>query len=232
MKTKVLIIDDDEEANRLLSAYLSQFEFEVVSATLPELGLQMIKSKKPALVVLDVMLPGRSGFDLCREIRRSSALPIIMVTARGDLGDRIVGLEAGADDYLPKPYEPRELIARIQSVLRRTQGALTTKIKIRRSGDLFVDPGKAVAMLRTDDLHLTATEISVLCLLMDNVGKTVSREEIYQHLRGGDWDGADRSVDMVVSRLRTKLMDDSKQAVFLKTMWGDGYRFVGDVIFE
>jgi DNA-binding response OmpR family regulator len=230
MKTKILIIDDDEELNRLLSTYLEQFDFEVMTASHPSRGLELLKSQNPALIVLDVMLPERSGFELCTEIRRTSSVPIIMLTARGDLNDRVVGLELGADDYLPKPYGPRELVARIQSVLRRTNGKLAArKRRVLQSGDLKVDLGNSSAYLAEQNLDLTTAELSVLGYLLENPGRTLTREEIFQQIRGTQWDSVDRSVDMVVSRLRFKLKDDTKRPRYLKTMWGAGYRFLGEV---
>jgi DNA-binding response OmpR family regulator len=225
MKPKILIIDDDAEANRLLATYLGQFDFDVIAAVRPESGMALISSEQPALLILDIMLPGKSGFEMCRQIREFSNLPIIMVTARGELNDRVTGLESGADDYLSKPFEPRELVARIHSVLRRFE--IKSTRQLRRSGNLITDREKASATLDKKDLELTSVEFSVLSFLMDHAGKTMSREKIYQHLKGTDWDGVDRSVDMIVSRLRTKLKEDSKKAKFVKTMWGDGYRFVG-----
>jgi DNA-binding response OmpR family regulator len=232
MKTKILIIDDDAEANRLLSTYLQQFDFEVRSALRSDTGLELIITEKPALIILDLMLPGKSGLDVCKEIRKISNLPVIMVTARGELGDRISGLESGADDYLAKPFEPRELVLRIQSVLRRLQSPSVKKLAIRKCGDLVVNSDSASALLGKKDLELTAAEFSILSFLMDHAGVTMSRESIYQHIKGTNWDGVDRSVDMIVSRLRTKLREDSKKAKFLKTMWGDGYRFVGVIAEE
>ncbi len=231
MKNTILIIDDDVELNRLLSAYLAQFDFEAVTAADPTQGLQLLKSARPALIVLDVMLPERNGFELCTEIRKTSTVPIIMLTARGDLSDRIVGLELGADDYLPKPYEPRELVARIQSVLRRTLAgpAAPSRKSVLRSGELMIDPEQGKALLGAVDLELTTAEFSVLSFLMTNAGKTVSRDEIFQQVRGAQWDSVDRSVDMVVSRIRHKLKDDSRHSRFLKTIWGEGYRFVGPI---
>ena len=230
-KTKILIIDDDEELNRLLSSYLGQFSFEVITTARPSEGLAALQTLQPDLIVLDVMLPEKNGFEVCQEIRRSYRTPIIMLTARGDLSDRVVGLELGADDYLPKPYEPRELVARIQSVLRRTRAAQEGPAKVTLvSDDLTLDLNKASARLSGEELELTTAEFSVLRHLMENSGKTLSRDEITQAMRGGShWDSMDRTVDMIVSRLRGKLKDDSKHPRFLKTMWGEGYRFVGDV---
>ena len=226
----ILIIDDDEELNTLLTSYLKQFNFDVVSAIQPSLGLEILQTRKVDMIVLDVMLPEKSGFEVCREIRKTSKTPIIMLTARGDLSDRVVGLELGADDYLPKPYEPRELVARIQSVLRRTQGHLVeTESRYIESHDLIVDMNKASATLTGNNLDLTTAEFTVLKILIENVGRTLSRDELTQAMRGSQWDATDRTVDMVVSRLRHKLHDDSKNPVYLKTIWGEGYRFVGDI---
>ena len=229
--TKILIIDDDKELNNLLSSYLKQFNFEILTSTTPTEGLNLLASFHPDLIVLDVMLPEKNGFEVCQEIRRTSKIPIIMLTARGDLSDRIVGLELGADDYLPKPYDPRELVARIQSVLRRTQGTLhgaAAKTHLR-SQELSVDLIKASAELAGQDLELTTSEFSVLKHLMENAGRTLSRDEIVHNMRGNNWDSLDRTVDMIVSRLRHKLKDASKNPQYLKTMWGEGYRFVGNV---
>ncbi len=229
MGQKILVIDDDQELNRLLTSYLARFDFEVISAINPEVGLSLFKSENPALIVLDVMLPGKNGFKVCEEIRQQSAIPIIMLTARGELSDRVVGLEMGADDYMPKPYEPRELVARIQSVLRRHSGKVVTGSMILKSEDLLVNHGRASAELSGQDLELTSSEFSVLWYLMENSDRTLSREAIFSHLRGGSWDGLDRSVDMILSRLRLKLKDSTKQSKYIKTMWGDGYRFVGKI---
>ncbi len=227
---KILVIDDDTELNSLLSSYLGQFNFEVITATLPSEGMKLLASGKPDLIVLDVMLPERNGFEVCQEIRKTSRVPIIMLTARGDLSDRVVGLELGADDYLAKPYEPRELVARIQSVLRRVQAPPPGAKTVLKSQELTVDLVKASAHFSGVDLELTTAEFAVLRRMMENPGKTISRDDITHAMRGGgQWDSMDRTVDMIVSRLRSKLKDDTKHPRFLKTMWGEGYRFVGDV---
>ncbi len=231
---KILIIDDDQEANGLLTRYLNKFGFDVISACHPQRGLELIKEQTPDLIVLDVMLPGKNGFEVCKEIRRDATIPIIMLTARGDLSDRIVGLEIGADDYMPKPYEPRELVARIQSVLRRTEAptAAKSETSFLKSGELVVDLNKAEAKLGDEALDLTTTEFEILCLLMKNRGHTLSREKILEQLRGVEWDNIDRTIDVLVSRLRHKLKEDPKHPRFLKTVWGSGYRFVGEVTHE
>jgi DNA-binding response OmpR family regulator len=232
---KILIIDDDRELNGLLAQYLPRYGYEVITATHPTEGLESLKLHQPNLVVLDVMLPEKSGFELCIEIRRFSQVPILMLTARGDTSDRILGLEIGADDYLSKPYEPRELAARIQSILRRTSipvpgPALSVEQKLALpSGKLIIDRIKNVAYLDGKDIGLTTTEFEILSLLVQHAGQTVTREMIAQGVRGIQWDAIDRSIDVLVSRVRHKLGEDSRQPRYLKTMWGNGYRFIGEV---
>jgi DNA-binding response OmpR family regulator len=178
-------------------------------------------------------MPDKTGFEVCKEIRDTSSTPIIILSARGDLNDRLVGLELGADDYIPKPYEPRELLARIQSVLRRTDNQFQNQQlvnKIFKSQDLVVDLVKATVALSGDVLDLTTMEFEMLCLFMQNPGVTLSREQVVDKLRGIEWDSIDRTIDVLISRLRSKLKDDVKNPKFLKTIWGSGYRFIGEVV--
>jgi two-component system phosphate regulon response regulator OmpR len=178
-------------------------------------------------VILDVMLPGRDGFRVCREIRRESAVPIIMLTARGDLPDRVAGLELGADDYLAKPFEPRELVARIQTVLRRV-GETHPRLKGQRlrAEALTVDLRSRTAWLDDAPLDLTTTEFEILALFLQRPGAVLSRDEIMERVRGTDWEAYNRSIDIVVSRLRHKLHDDPKRPRYFKTVWGTGYLFL------
>lgn len=229
-KKKILIIDDDEELNELLSDFLSKQNFDVFTATHPNLGLEYFTQHRPHLIVLDIMLPEKTGFDVCKEIRETSKVPIIILSARGTLDDRLAGLDLGADDYMPKPYEPRELLARIQSVLRRTEiYKLGAESKILRSYDLVIDMNKASVSLAGNPLELTTMEFELLCLFMQNPGVTLSREQVVDKLRGIEWDSIDRTIDVLISRLRSKLKDDVKHPKYLKTIWGSGYRFVGEV---
>jgi DNA-binding response OmpR family regulator len=206
----------------------------VVTANLPSEGLKLLASEKPSLVVLDVMMPEKSGFEVCMEIRRSSQVPILMLTARGDTSDRILGLEIGADDYLPKPYDPRELVARIQSILRRT----ASPSQVQSQGEAHSAESTGSEKLRVDwvknavyvggkDVGLTTTEFEILALLVRHPGETITRERIAKEIRGIQWDSIDRSIDVLVSRVRHKLGEDSRHPKYLKTMWGDGYRFIG-----
>lgn len=224
MKPTLLIIDDDQKLNRLLQEYLADFGFHTVSAVHPEEGLKKIKQVDPALIILDVMLPDMNGFEVCKRIRSESKVPIIMLTARGELMDRVVGLELGADDYLQKPFEPRELAARIQSVLRRS--AKTEATGVRRFGPLRIDLERREVRLDGNMIPLTTNEFAALALLTDRPGKVMDRDTILQTLRGMDCEAFNRSVDITMSRLRQKLGDDPKAPVFIKTIWGAGYVFV------
>ncbi len=226
MKKTILIIDDDEKLNALLIDYLAKYEFQVISATHPEEGLKKLKSLSPNLVILDVMLPGMNGFEVIKIIRRTQAVPVIMLTARGEFADRVVGLELGADDYLAKPFEPRELAARIQSILRRTeQSVISAK---RRFGPLVIDFQKRLACLRDQPLDLTTTEFAALSLLVENPGAVLNRDQIMDALRGVECDAFNRSIDITMSRLRQKLKDNPKNPDFIKTVWGTGYVFIAE----
>lgn len=222
MTTQVLIIDDDERLGALLSEYLGRFGFAVTTATHPEGGLRLVKQAE--IVILDVMLPDMDGFAVCRKIRETSRVPVIMLTARGDVMDRIVGLELGADDYLPKPFEPRELVARIQAVLRR--GKASEDDEVMRAGPLEVNWTAHSAHLNGVDLALTTAEFALLGLLVRNRGRVLSRDRILDETRGVDWDSFDRSVDILVSRLRQKLGDDARRPAYIRTVRGAGYSFI------
>ena len=226
MLQKILVIDDDEKLNELLKNYLSDFGFQVLSATHPERGLQLLASRKPDLVILDVMLPEMSGFEVCKRIRQDSDVPVIMLTARGEIMDRVVGLELGADDYLPKPFEPRELVARIQTVLRRT--VRTDVSQVQQYGALKIDFPRRKAFIAGRDVDLSTNEFTALSLLVRHIGRVMDRDQIMQELRGMDSDAFNRTVDITMSRLRQKLGDDPKQPTFIKTVWGAGYVFIGE----
>ena len=225
MATRVLVIDDDERLNALLTEYLGQFGFAVRAVAHPEEGLRALKVDPPDIIVLDLMLPGMDGLAVCRKIRDSSRIPILMLTARGDVTDRILGLELGADDYLPKPFEPRELVARLQAVLRR--GASPAAEDTLRAGELELSRETCSARLAGRPLALTTAEIELLGFLMRNWGRVLSRDRILDETRGIDWEAYDRSIDVLVSRLRQKLGDDARRPVFIRTVRGTGYSFIG-----
>jgi two-component system phosphate regulon response regulator OmpR len=223
MRGRVLVIDDDRKLCGLLSAYLGGSGFEVLTAHEADEGMRLLRSDHPDLVVLDVMLPGMDGFETCRAIRRASAVPIVMLTARGDVTDRVVGLELGADDYMQKPFEPRELVARIQAILRR--GRSTDDVWT--FGALRVDPQRRSAYLNDEQVPLTTAEFNLLELLIRSRGRVLSRGNILDQVKGETWDAFDRSIDVLVSRLRQKLDDDPRQPRYVRTVRGSGYAFVG-----
>jgi len=224
-RTRVLLIDDDEKMNALLGRYLGRFNFAVKAVTHPKEALQALTVDPPDIVILDVMLPDMDGFAVCRTVRESSRIPIIMLTARGGVGDRIVGLELGADDYVSKPFEPRELMARIQAVLRRAAQAVTEdRVRV---GPLDVNWTASSTRLNGRLLSLTPAEFELLGLLVRNRGRVLSRDRIMDETHGLDLEAYDRSIDVLVSRLRQKLGDDSKQPTFIRTMRGLGYKFIG-----
>lgn len=226
-KQKLIIIDDDEKLNGLLQNYLTGFGFEVISCLHPANGLQKIKSEQPDLIILDIMLPDMDGFAVCKEIRKNYAIPVIMLTARGDVTDRIVGLELGADDYLPKPFEPRELVARIQTILRRVTNQYNPSVSLRFN-HLEIFPEKQSISLDGEPVEITIMEFQLLYMLAEKQGRIVTRDQILDNLRGIDWSAFDRSVDVLVSRLRQRLKDDPKNPRFIKTIWRTGYMFIGD----
>ncbi len=224
--TEILLIDDDKKLADLLGQYFAQFGFELASATLPSQGFSLLEKNNYDLVILDIMLPEMDGFEVCKAIRRNSNIPIIMLTARGEVMDRIVGLELGADDYLPKPFEPRELVARIHGVLKRAKSATETvnNQAAELSFDtLLIDTGRRQARLDGDELLLSAMEYQLLLLFASSPNKTFSRDELLNQLKGIDADVYTRSIDILVSRLRQKL----KPHDFIRTIRGQGYLFVG-----
>ena len=228
---KLLVIDDDSKLNRLLTDYLGGMGFQFLTAIKPSEELKFLEREKPDLVILDIMLPEMDGLEVCRTIRKDSKIPIIMLTARGETTDRIVGLEIGADDYLPKPFEPRELVARIQSVLRRAGKGNDEKEERLFSG-LRVNYPRQRVELDGKLLDLTTLEFECLALLTQHGRKILDRGRIMEALHGVEWDAYSRTVDINMSRLRQKLKDDSKHPRFIKTIWGSGYMFIGKEDFE
>jgi two-component system, OmpR family, response regulator len=221
---RILLIDDDAQLGAPLATYFQRFELSLTHALRPSDGLQRLRSGQFDAAILDVMLPEMDGFELCRTIRKDSDIPIIMLTARGDVMDRVVGLEIGADDYLPKPFEPRELVARLQTVLRRRvqpavhgHGAAAAD-ELRFEG-LTLDPARRSVTRQGEALELTSTEFDLLHLLAREAGKVLSRDDILNHLRGHEAELFTRAVDIVVSRLRKKL----EPLDCIKTLRNAGY---------
>jgi len=221
---RILLIDDDAQLGPPLGAYFARFDMSLVCALRPSKGLALLGESTFDVVILDVMLPEMDGFEVCRTLRKTSDVPVIMLTARGDVMDRVVGLELGADDYLPKPFEPRELVARIQTVLRRRQPAASslgpgTGIARLVFEGLQIDPDKRSVLLSGQPVELTSTEFDLLYLLAKEPGKVLSRDDILNQLRGHDAELYSRAVDIVISRLRKKL----EPLDCIKTLRNAGY---------
>ena len=223
----ILIIDDDTQLTELLIEFLSSYKYNVVAKHTPEKGLEHLEKKGTDAIILDIMLPGMDGFQVLRKIRENSAIPVIMLTARGEVTDRIVGLELGADDYLPKPFEPRELLARIQSILRRTHSSAAIVENVQFKG-LRIDKNKQEVLLDDKPIFLSTTEYEALILFVEYAGETLDREFLVENLRGISWQSYDRSVDVLVSRLRGKLGETPNKTRFIKTIHGLGYKFIGE----
>lgn len=222
---RILLIDDDAELGPPLAAYFLRFDMSLVHALRPSEGLALLRAGGPAAgfdcAILDVMLPEMDGFELCRTLRKDSDIPIIMLTARGDVMDRVVGLELGADDYVPKPFEPRELVARVQTVLRRRVTPVPASPATARLvfEGLVVDPATRTVQRQGEPVELTGTEFDLLHLLAREAGKVFSRDDILNHLRGHEAELYTRAVDIVVSRLRKKL----EPLDCIKTLRNAGY---------
>ncbi len=216
---RVLLIDDDEQLGPPLATYFQRFELVLTHALKPSEGLARLRSGAFDAAILDVMLPEMDGFALCRAIRKESDIPIVMLTARGDVMDRVVGLELGADDYLPKPFEPRELVARVQTVLRRRPAAPAAQAAVLAFEGLTIDPARRSVTRQGEAVELTGTEFELLHLLARESGRVFSRDDILGHLRGHDAELYTRAVDIVVSRLRRKL----EPLDCIKTLRNAGY---------
>ncbi len=227
--TKVLLVDDDVELCEMLSEYLAPEGFDVDASHDGESGAQRGVDEDFDVVVLDVMLPGLNGFDVLNRIRSASQVPVLMLTARGDDLDRIVGLEMGADDYLPKPCNPRELVARLRAILRRTQSiasaqSAATKDEVLRCGELELRPGSRLAKLGNQALDLTSTEYSLLEMLVRQAGQVVSKDQLSEQALGRELARYDRSIDVHLSNLRRKLGTEKDQASYIQTVRGMGYQ--------
>ncbi len=219
------MIDDDEKLVALVQEYLEPQGFELVVAHDGQLGLELVAAQDPALVILDLMLPSIDGLEICRRIRQTSQVPILMLTARGDDTDRIVGLELGADDYLAKPFNPRELLARLRAILRRSANAGAAPVQEPlRVGTLTVDPASRRVELAGREIDLTTAEFDLLRALAAHAGQVLSRDRLLQEVHGSGWSAYDRSVDVHVSRIRQKIGDDPKRPALLKTVRGVGYQ--------
>ena len=226
MTHTILVVDDEARIVKLVRDYLERAGFAVLSARDGEAALLLTRRERPDLIILDLMLPGVDGLDVCRRLRQESAVPIIMLTARVEETDRIVGLELGADDYVTKPFSPRELVARVRAALRRASGQIGPA-SIIRAGDLQLDTATMTATAGGQAVDLTPTEFQLLAALARQPGRIFSREQLLEAIHGVAFDGYDRSVDSHIKNLRRKIEPDPRQPRHIETVYGVGYRLVG-----
>jgi DNA-binding response OmpR family regulator len=224
----VLLVEDDLRLASLTKEYLEGHGVAVVHVSEGRRGQDEALTGKYDAVLLDLMLPGRDGLEVCREVRARSDVPIVVLTARGEEADRVMGLELGADDYLAKPYSPRELLARIRAVVRRAKGRAGPARDVVRVGTLAVDPAARRVTLGEREIALTGYEFALLLALARRAGRVLSREQLMELARGSAEDAFDRSIDVHVSRLRQKLGDDPKHPRLIKTVRGAGYVLAGE----
>ncbi|MEH0021199.1 MAG: winged helix-turn-helix domain-containing protein [Desulfobacter sp.] len=226
---RILLVEDDLRLATLVSDYLGKQEYDITVEHHGDRAVPKIMQDQPDLVILDLMLPGKDGFAICREVRHSYKGPILILTAREDDMDQVVGLELGADDYVKKPVEPRVLLARIRALFRRAApGAGAESVTEITFGGLFLCSSSRNVTLDGNAVDLSTTEFDLLWLLASKAGEVLDRDQLCQTVKGIEYDGIDRSIDVAVSRLRKKLKDNPEHPSRIKTVWGSGYLFVAD----
>lgn len=225
MAQTILVVDDEPQIVKVLRGYLEQAGFRVVTAHDGPMAITQYKREKPDLVVLDLSLPGLDGLDVARRLRSMSNVPIIMVTARVEETDRLIGLELGADDYVTKPFSPREVAARVRAVLRRAESAPASP-EIIRAADITIDRARHAVMRGEEPIDLTPTEFGLLVALAREPGRVFSRLQLLEAAQGDAFEGYERTVDAHVKNLRAKLERDPRQPRYVETVFGVGYRFV------
>lgn len=226
-RARILVVDDDVNLCELVSLYLSKDGFDVDSVHDGEEALSSIKYNPPDLILLDLMLPSKDGLEVCREVRKEAEIPIIMLTAKSDDVDRILGLEMGADDYIPKPFNPRELTARVKAVLRRT-GLNKNTSKERHTlhfPELDIDRSRHIVRVGNEEVSLTPKEFDLLWCLANRNEHTLTRPHLLEHVWGFDYYGDDRTVDVHIKRLRKKIEPETHPFRYIQTVWGVGYKF-------
>jgi DNA-binding response OmpR family regulator len=225
MPARILVVEDDRRLAEMLRRYLGEHGFEATARGDATSGLEAARRDAFDAIVLDVMLPDLDGFEVCRRLRADSDVPILMLTARGEATDRIVGLELGADDYLPKPFEPRELVARLRAILRRREPRPGGALPVLRFGRLEVDRDARVARLDGKPCDLTSYQFELLRVLAENAGRALSRETLMERAKGETLEAFDRSIDVHVSRIRAAIEDDPRHPKRIRTLRGVGYLF-------
>ncbi len=222
MPKKILVVDDEPKIVDICRDYLQAAGFDVIQANDGRKGLAAARSEQPDLVVLDLMMPGMDGLDVCRELRRDGTVPIIMLTARVEETDKLVGLELGADDYLTKPFSPRELVARVRTVLRRT--SVSPHSDILRVGELELDRGRFRVVIGGTEIILTPTEFELLALLASQPGRIFSRSQLLEAVRGVSFESYERAIDSHIRNLRRKIEPEESQPRYIQTVYGVGYK--------
>jgi len=222
--TTILIIEDEPELVKVLRSYLEQSGFIVISAGRGDTGYALFEQKRPDLVILDLNLPGMDGLDVAREIRRKANTPIIMLTARVEETDQLIGLELGADDYIPKPFSPRVVVARVRALLRRSEPVVSPN-RLIRVADLEIDLEGHTVKRKGVVIELTPTEFSLLSVLAASPGRAYSRLQLLEESQGNAYEGYERTIDAHIKNLRAKVEDDPKNPVYIETVFGVGYRF-------
>ncbi len=225
MAKKIMVVDDKAELRTLLKSYLSQENFDVVVAGNGQEALYVARHEKPDLVILDLMMPEMSGYDFIRAYSKEADTPIIILTAKLEENDKVVGLELGADDYVTKPFSPRELTARVRAVLRRMEKGATSELEILRLGDITLDRAGRTISVADRGVDLTPSEFDLLATLMSTPGRVFSRLELLDRLQGVAYEGYERTIDVHIRNLRTKIETDPSNPVYIETVYGAGYRF-------
>lgn len=228
MNKKILVVDDEKKFVNVLRGYLEHAGFAVVTAYDGKNALATFRREKPNLVLLDLNLPEIDGLDVARAMRKDSYVPIIMVTARVEETDRLVGLELGADDYITKPFSPREVVARVRAVLRRVEGE-TAPVEVLRASGVEMDLSKHAVARGSERIELTPTEFDLLAALMKNPGRAYTRMQLLDLVQGEAFEGYERTIDAHIKNLRQKLGDDPKQPRYVLTVFGVGYKFADDL---
>ena len=229
MNQKILVVDDELEIVKVVRAYLEQSGFRVITASDGQQALAVFRHEKPDLVVLDLNLPKLDGLDVCRAIRRDGNTPVIMLTARVEETDKLIGLEIGADDYIVKPFSPREVVARVRTVLRRSTSTVVDQPALITLSDLVIDPVKHEVHLAARLIDLTPMEFSLLQAMAAQPGRAFSRMELLDAAQGEAYEGYERSIDVHIKNLRQKLGDDPRHPTYILTVYGIGYKFNEDL---
>lgn len=225
---KILVVDDEKRIVDIVKAYLEREGFNVIVAYEGNSALELARRQFPDLIILDLMLPEISGWDICRTLRKESDIPIIMLTARDETTDKIVGLELGADDYLTKPFEPKELVSRVKAVLRRAEGRVVSKGQLISVADLTIDVGKHLVQRGEEVITLTPIEFEILRVLAENPGRVYRRLQLLDKVQGDAYEGYDRTIDSHIKNLRKKIEPDPEHPRYILTVYGVGYKLEGN----